>query len=293
MNWWKGLKGRVKTREPLKKHTTLRIGGPAKFFIEPSDEDDLKSLISCAKSYKIRISVIGTGSNILACDRALRRTVIKLNAPFFKKIIFKGNTAEAGSGLPLSGLVSRAKNRGFSGPEFLSGIPGTVGGALVMNAGAWGKDIAGLVSKVKVMDYGGRIKELPKKDIDFSYRKAGLEKFIILGATLRFRKKEKRKIRKDLEKYRRQREAAQDTTSACAGSVFKNPPGGFAGRLIELCGLKGRRIGGACISARHANFILNRNNARAADILKLMDLAKKEVKKKFGIRLEPEIKIWR
>lgn len=292
MNWCKGFKGRVKIKEPLKRHTTLRIGGPAKFFIEPSDEDDLKLLIIRAKQYKIPISVIGAGSNILSSDKGVNRIVVKLSAPFFKRIIFKGNTAEAGSGLPLGRLILRAKNIGLGGAEFLSGIPGTVGGALAMNAGAWGRDIALLASKVRIMDYNGRVKELAKDSLGLSYRKSGLRDCIILSSTLKFVKKEKKEIKRNLDKFRRKRLASQDSSFPSAGCVFKNPADGITGRLMDLCGLKGRRIGGACISKEHANFILNRNNARATDILKLMELAKKEVKKKFGITLEPEIKIW-
>lgn len=294
MNWWRGLKNsRVKLGERLARHTTLRIGGPAKFFIEPRDEEALKLLISRAKRCKIPVLVLGAGSNILAGDNWINRAVVKLSAPFFKKVAFKGDTAEAGGGLALAGLISQAKNRGLGGGEFLSGIPGTVGGALAMNAGAWGRDIGSLVRKVRVMDYSGRVKELDKGSLGFGYRKSRLKNYIILGATLKFVKREKQKIQNDLSRFRRQRELSQDIFFPSAGCIFKNPPDGPAGKMIESAGLKGRSIGGACISDRHANFILNRNNASAADFLQLMRLAKKEVKKKFGITLQPEIKIWR
>lgn len=292
MNWWKKLKGTVKVDEPLNKHTTLRIGGPVKFFIEPKDAQDLKLLISFAKRYKIHLSVIGAGSNILAGDKRLRRIVVKLSSPFFKKITFRGGFVEAGSGLILSELISETAKRGLSGAEFLSGIPGTLGGALSMNAGAWGSQISRAVMRITVMDINGKIKSLAKEEIDFAYRKSSLGKFIILGATLKFFKKDKRKIRQDIERYRKQRNILQDSSFPNAGCVFRNPPGGYAGRLIDLCGLKGRSFGGACISSKHANFILNRNNARAGDILKLMELIKKEVKNNFKINLYPEIKIW-
>ncbi|MBC8436302.1 MAG: hypothetical protein H8D90_00230 [Candidatus Omnitrophica bacterium] len=142
------------------------------------------------------------------------------------------------------------------------------------------------------MDSRGRIKNLAREKIDFAYRKSNLEKFIILGATLKFFRREKRKIRQDIERYRRQRQLLQDRSFPSAGCIFRNPPGDHAGRLIDLCGLKGRGFGGARISSKHANFILNRKNGRAADILKLMKLIKKEVKDNFKINLQPEIKIW-
>ncbi|MDI6605758.1 MAG: UDP-N-acetylmuramate dehydrogenase [Candidatus Omnitrophota bacterium] len=292
MNWWKRLEGRVRVDEPLSRHTTWRIGGPADFFIEPRDMQDLKLLISVAKGYKIPILVIGAGSNILAGDKRLRRIIISLSSPFFKKITFKGNLAQAGSGLTLARLVSETAKRGLSGAEFLSGIPGTLGGALSMNAGAWGSQISKAVIQASVMDINAKIKILAKERIDFAYRKSNLGKFIILGATLKFSRKDKRKIRQDIQRYRRQRSILEDRSFPSAGSVFKNPPGEYAGRLIDLCGLKGTTSGGACISLKHANFILNRNNAQAADILRLMALIKKEVKNNFKINLQPEIKIW-
>ena len=292
MNWWKRLKGRLKLEEPLSKHTTLRTGGPVKFFIQPADTQDLKLLITSAKRYKIPLSVIGAGSNILAGDKRLRRMAVSLSSPFFKEIAFKGNLVEAGSGLMLAKLVSETAKRGLSGAEFLSGIPGTLGGALVMNAGAWGSQISKRVMKIRVMDSRGRIKNLAREKIDFAYRKSNLEKFIILGATLKFFRREKRKIRQDIGRYRRQRQLLQDRSFPSAGCIFRNPPGDHAGRLIDLCGLKGRGFGGARISSKHANFILNRKNGRAADILKLMKLIKKEVKDNFKINLQPEIKIW-
>lgn len=288
-----GVKGRVRLDQPLKRHTALRTGAAVSFFIEPADIEDLKLLISCAKKYKIPLSVIGAGSNILAGDRRLRRIVVSLSSPFFKKLAFKGETAEAGSGLMLAVLVKEALKRGLSGVEFLSGIPGTLGGALAMNAGAWGSRISQKVARVTVIDSRARIRSLSRGEIDFAYRKSGLEKFIILSAALKFVKREKRKIKQDIANYRRRRRILQDFSFPSAGCAFKNPPGGYAGRLIELCGLKGKSIGGACISSKHANFILNRKNARAADILRLMALAKRKVKDNFKINLEPEIKIWR
>jgi UDP-N-acetylmuramate dehydrogenase len=192
----------------------------------------------------------------------------------------------------LSQIISSAQRRGLSGLEFLTGIPGTVGGALAMNAGIEKASIGNLVEEVTVMDYNNRIKNLSKEDIKFGYRKSSLSKFIILNAHLRLIAKEKREIINRIKRHINYRLKTQDISKPCAGCIFKNPKGVSAGRLIDLCGLKGVKIGGAYISRRHGNFILNLGTATLADVLGLMDLAKKRVKKKFNINLEPEIIIW-
>lgn len=262
-------------------------------FAQPCHADELRQLLICAKRYKIPLSVIGAGSNILAQDKELRRIVARLGGDF-KKISFCATRMRCGSGLSLNQAILAGQRRGLGAFEFLAGIPGTIGGALVSNAGAWGRSIGDAVEEVRVMDRAGRIKVLHKKDIKFSYRSSGLEKYIILDAVFRLKITAAAEIKKKIWQYLKQRRAAQDSSGPNAGCVFKNPAGGIsAGRLIDLCGLKGRRIGGAVISLRHANFIINRANARAQDVLALMRLAKNKVKEKFGITLEPEIKIWR
>lgn len=292
MNWWTDLKGKVRHRELLKHHTTFRIGGSAKYFIEPKDVDDLKLLLHLLKRYKINFLVIGEGSNILASDKGVDGVVLRLSSPDFKKIIIRENRVEVGAGYLLNKLISQAKKHGLSGPEFLVGIPATVGGALMMNAGAWGKSIADLVEKVNVMDYNSKIRTLNKKKIRFGYRRSGLEKYIILSVHLKLKKENKALIQNRIKEYFHKRLAAQDLSRPSAGCIFKNPAGDSAGRLIDLCGLKGKKIGSAFVSCKHANFILNLGKARTRDVLKLMALIKKEVKKKFNVTLKPEIKLW-
>lgn len=292
MSWRRNLKGKIRLEEPLKKHTTFKIGGPARFFIEPHDIADLKLLITAAKKYKIAILVIGSGSNILINDKGVAGMVLKLNSASFRRIFIKRNCLEAGSGATLRQLIQVAAERALSGAQFLAGIPGTVGGALAMNAGAWGKNIGDLVQKATVMDYNGNIKVLSKKDMRFEYRKSSLSKFIILSACIKLAKKNKKEIKDNINKYLKYRRNTQAASLPNAGCIFKNPPGKSAGRLIDLCGLKGKRIGNASVSVRHANFILNRDNASSSDVLKLMELIKKKVKDKFNITLEPEIRIW-
>ena len=294
MNWWKELKGKIKFKEPLKKHTAFKIGGACRYFIEPKGREDLKLLLNALKRYNISFLVIGAGSNILAADKGFKGAVIRLASPDFKKISFKGNFAEVGAGCLLAQLIVTARNNGFSGQEFLTGIPGTVGGALIMNAGA-GKEHKGfgdLVENVTVMDYNGSIKAMAKKGLKFGYRSSNLSKYIILSTRIKLIKKSKLEIQNKIKGYLRCRKKTQDANWASAGCVFKNPPGISAGSLIDLCGLKGKKIGGACISDRHANFIINQAKAKASDVLKLIALAKRKVKDKFNIDLEPEIKIW-
>ena len=291
-NWWQGLKGSVKLRESLKRHTTFGIGGPARFFIEPKDVADLKLLINLRKRYKLPLLVIGAGSNILASDKGTGAAVLHLSSPYFKKLSFKKNILEASSGVSLNAAIRAATERGLGGLEFMAGIPATLGGALAMNAGIPAKSILDLVENVTVLDYNNRVKILSKNDLRFGYRSCNLGKFIILSARLKLKKGNKKKISRDTKQYLKRRWLTQDLSLPSAGCVFKNPKGDSAGRLIDLCGLKGGSVGGAAISLKHANFIVNRRHARAKDVLRLIALAKKEVKKKFGIVLEPEIIIW-
>ncbi len=292
MNWWKNLKGKVKLNEPLSKHTSFRIGAEAEFFIEPSNIDDLKRLISYIKKQKAKLLIIGSGSNILAPDNKMDAVVARLNSAHFRKISSNRNFINVGSGFPLGRLVRFALNNKLSGLEFLMGLPGTVGGALVMNAGAGKKSIGDLVAQITVMDYNGRIKIIRKKDINFGYRVSGLGKYIILGARLKLKHKEKSLIRQELKKYIDYRRSTQELGLPSAGCIFKNPKNKSAGKLIDLCALKGKHVGGAYVSLKHANFILNKANASAKDVLKLKALIEKKVKSKFGITLKPEIKIW-
>lgn len=294
MNWCKNLKGKLKLDEPLKKYTTFKIGGPAKYFIEPKDADDLKTSVNLAKNHKLPLLVIGGGSNLLISDKGINGLVIKLNSPYFKKLFFNNNICMAGAGCLLSQVIKNSGERCLSGLEFLIGIPGTVGGALVMNAGIAQKSIADCVEDVTVMDYNGKVKALNKKEIKFGYRQSSLSKYIILNARLKLiRKKKQKEIEAKIKDYLDERKKKQELRLPSAGCVFKNPSVCSAGRLIDLCGLKGRRIGDACVSVKHANFIVNLGQAKSTDVLSLLELITEEVKNKFNVILEPEIKIWK
>lgn len=293
MSWWKSLKGNSSTGVPLKDHTTFKIGGAAAYFIEPWDNADLKLLINLTKRYKIRCLVIGAGSNILVSDKGVDRAVVHLGAPYFRRLAYKENIIEAGAGISLPRLIDAASKVSFSGLEFLAGIPGTLGGALAMNAGAWGECIGDMVRDVTVADRAGAIKTIPRDKILFGYRTSDLDRYIIVSARLRLISGKESKIKERIAGYLRERAQTQELSFPSAGCVFKNPRGDSAGRLIEECGLKGRRIGGALVSLKHANFIVNAQDATSRDVLALMRLVKKEVKNKFQIELEPEIKVWK
>lgn len=293
MNWCKSLKGKIRLDEPLADHTTFKIGGPAKYFIEPKDLDDLNRLVDLTRSRKMPFLVIGRGSNLLVSDKGVNGLVVKLNSPYFKKISFKNNICIAGAGCTLSEVIKNSVEHHLSGLEFLIGVPGTVGGALVMNAGTAQKSIADYVEEVTVMDYNGNIKALNKKEIKFGYRQSGLSKYIVLNSRFKFTGKKKQEIELTIEDYLDERKQKQELRLPSAGCIFKNPSKSYAGRLIDLCGLKGRRVGDACICVKHANFIVNLGNARASDVLSLMGLISEEVKNKFNVVLEPEIKIWK
>ncbi|MFA5287018.1 MAG: UDP-N-acetylmuramate dehydrogenase [Candidatus Omnitrophota bacterium] len=290
MNWQKSLK--VKRNQLLKNKTTFKIGGRADFFSEPKGPKELSLVVGRAKENNLPVFVIGAGSNLLISDEGVRGLVIKLNSVYFNNISLKGNCIEAGSGVMLSKLIQFAKSKSLSGFEFLAGIPGTLGGALAMNAGCWGKSIGDLVREVEVLDYAGNIKIIKGKEIKFAYRKTNLGNYIILSAVLKLKKSSREAIVRNVKEYILKRKNTQDLTFPNAGCIFKNPQSLSAGRLIDLCGLKGKGIGSAFVSDKHANFILNKGNAKSEDALRLMRLIKARVRNRFRVNLEPEIKIW-
>ena len=292
MDWWRGSKVKITKGVRLAGYTTFKIGGPAEFFSQPRDEAELKLLINLAKRYKIKLLVIGAGSNILAADRGVRAMVVRLTTPYFRRISARGNFVFVRAGCLTGRLLDFCSRRNLAGLEFLAGIPGTLGGCLAMNAGAWGDSLAKKVFSCLVMERNGRIKTLKKGKIKFAYRSSSLEDYIILEACLKLDKEDGSQINQRIKRFVCQRRATQDLTRPSAGCVFKNPPGDSAGRLIDACGLKGKTIGGAAISARHANFLINIGKAKFSDVLRLMGLIKKTVRQKFNVGLEPEIKIW-
>ncbi|MDD5669102.1 MAG: UDP-N-acetylmuramate dehydrogenase [Candidatus Omnitrophica bacterium] len=294
MNLDQKIKGVVRRNEPMMRHTTFKIGGPAEIFFEPRDSNDLRYgvLFACAK--KKYIYSVGAGSNLLVGDNGLKGMVIKLNAPFFKRIDTRGLFVSCGAGVSIPQFTAFCIQHNLSGAEFLAGIPGTIGGALAMNAGAWGSSIEEIVENVTIMDYNGFIKVLNRNEIGFSYRSSGLSRCIVLAVGFRLRSRDSKNISSTIRNYCAERMRLQDMTAPSAGCVFKNPSSGIsAGKMIDDCGLKGTRIGGAEVSRRHANFIVNTGGASAADVLKLISLIRRKVNNSFNIRLDTEIKIWK
>ncbi|MCX8057447.1 MAG: UDP-N-acetylmuramate dehydrogenase [Ignavibacteria bacterium] len=283
------FKGNISISEPLSKFTTFRIGGPADYYLEPKDREDLLKLIKYLKEINYPYIVIGNGSNVLISDEGIRGAAINLEFGF-TKIEVKKNHVYAEAGIRLSKLVDVCLEHSLVGLENLAGIPGTLGGAILMNAGAYGGEISDYIKKVEVID-NDRIVFLNKEECGFSYRKSNLEGKVILSAEfiLPFGDKEKAKQRR--KELLLKRNQAQPVELPNAGSIFKNPPNDYAARLIEQAGLKGLTIGGAKVSEKHANFIVNFNNATAKDVLELMHIIQRTVFEKFGIMLEPEVKM--
>jgi len=293
MLWPRNLSKRIKTNVKLSGLTSFKVGGAAKFFFQAKSIKELQEALIFAKRTGITVFILGAGSNILVSDSGLDGLVIKLSGDFLKLKHRRGVYLEAGGALKLNQLILYAKNKGLSGLEFLSGIPGTLGGALAGNAGAWGKSIGDQVKEARVLDYNGKLKLFGARELKFSYRKSNLHKYIVISAKLKLHKSDKDSIGSRIKGYILQRSKAQGKNLPSAGCIFKNPVKSTAGKLIDACGLKGKSKGGAAISRVHANFILNKDKAATRDILFLMDLMQKKVKEKFKVDLEPEIKIWR
>jgi len=292
VNWLKKLKAQVRLREPLARHTSFRVGGVADAWVKPQNPDVLRQTILTCLQKKIPYLVIGKGSNILFSDKGFKGVVISLDSTAFGKIKIKGQKVSCGAAVSLSKLISQTQKKSLSGLEFLAGIPATCAGALIMNAGSRKKAIGNVVQSVVVMDKKGNRHLLSKKQLKFSYRKSNLDKYIILEANLKLIKRTAKQVKQNITAYLTKKRKTQNLSAKSAGCVFKNPNSGLsAGKMIEACDLGGRRFKGAEISAKHANYIINRNKAKACDILYLLKLAQRKVKNKFGITLKPEIKI--
>ncbi len=284
------IAGKVLINEPMKNHTTFRIGGPAEVLVIPNDVDDLIKGIRFAEHSGILWHVIGNGSNVLVDDKGVRGIVFKI-----KRIIdglhIDGEKVIAGAGIMLPHLARFVAKRGLSGLEHVVGIPGTLGGAVVMNAGSAGHEISEVVKKVKVLEPPGNIKILRKEDLQFGHRYSCLQngKRIVLEVELKLSRDDPLMIQRRMDELIKKRRKTQPLQYPSAGSVFKKPKGNFAGRLIEKADCKGMRQGDAEVSKIHANFIINRGNASSKDIFCLMQKVQQIVKRKFDVILEPEI----
>jgi UDP-N-acetylmuramate dehydrogenase len=285
------IRGEVRFKEPLSFHTSLRLGGPADIFVIPQDADDIRHTLSFAEKEGLPVEVIGGGNNLLVKDRGVRSVVLKL-AGCLGRAEFYGEEAVAGAGASLSSLIREAAFLSLGGIECLVGIPATIGGALAMNAGTPDGAIGDFISAVYFLHPDGTLGEFKPGAGAFAYRVFYCPPgAILIGARLRLHRRAQAEIQKDIKQRLKHKKATQPLALASAGCVWKNPPGEPAGRLIEQVGLKGKRINGAEVSPKHANFIVNRGGATAADVLTLMEMTRDRVLAQFGITLEPEIRI--
>ncbi len=284
-------KENVLRNESMSKHTTFKIGGNADLFLMPENEKQIKKVMAAAKENNLPIFIMGNGSNLLVGDKGIRGVVISLYKKM-DKIELCGEKIYAECGAVLSRVSSSALTAELSGFEFASGIPGTVGGAIYMNAGAYGFEMKDIVESVRYMDESGEILEMPADLCNFGYRKSVFSEknYIVLGATFKLQKGKKSEISEKISDFTQRRVTKQPVEKPSAGSVFKRPEGYFAGTLIEEAGLKGFSIGGAEVSEKHAGFIVNKGGATAKDVLDLIKHIQKTVYDKNGVILETEVR---
>lgn len=283
------FRGRILLSEPLRNYTSFRIGGPADYFFEPLDKDDVVKIIIYLQQQNTPFLIIGKGSNLLVSDEGMRGAVVNLESGL-SNIRMIDNTVIVDAGVSIARFVDFCIQRGFKGVEMLAGIPGTLGGAIMMNAGAYGGEISDYLTEVEILREG-QVTTMKKDEVGFAYRHSAFQGDVILGASFNLPLGDKAEIIKMRRELLVRRNQAQPMNLPNSGSVFKNPPGSFAAKLIEDSELKGQRSGKAQISERHANFIVNTGGAQATDVLNLIELARNTVFRKFGISLELEVKL--
>ncbi len=282
----------VRFDEPMCRHTSFKIGGPADILCVPQSVEEIQNLIKYFKDNSVNYMIIGNGSNLLVSDLGIDGAVIKIgNAMSEIKVIGEEMIVDAGA--LLSKTANVALSNELTGIEAISGIPGTIGGAIYMNAGAYGTEIKDVLKSVTFINEEGEVKTLPAKDLELGYRKSMFtdKNDIILSCVLKLEKGNKEEISEKMKEYTKQRTQKQPLSYPSAGSTFKRPEGYFAAKLIEDSGLKGYGIGGAKISELHAGFVINYNNATAQNVLDLMKYTQEKVFEKFGVKIEPEVKI--
>jgi UDP-N-acetylmuramate dehydrogenase len=285
--------GKVKKNELLSQHTTMKIGGPADLLIEPSSLENIQKVMTFIKECQIPWRAIGRGSNLLVSDKGIEGVVIKLGSGL-NHLDINESTITVGGGHSLVSLSTLISKKGLSGLEFASGIPGSVGGAVYMNAGAHGSDISKILTKAHILFEDGSIEWLSNDEMEFTYRTSVLQKNrpgIVLEAEFQLFKGDRTAIVSQMQKNKDYRKETQPWNFPCAGSIFRNPLPNYAGKLIEEAGLKGFQIGGAKISEMHGNFIVNAGNATAKDVLDLIQYIKDKIFDLYGIKMETEVEI--
>lgn len=277
--------------EPMSRHTTFRIGGPADYFVCP-DREQIAAVLAVAKKCGMAITVIGNGSNLLVGDKGIRGLVVEIGSAM-NQIMVDKNHITAGAGASLSQVAAKAAAAELGGMEFAAGIPGSVGGAVTMNAGAYGGEMKDILRTVTVLTPEGELKTLDVSEMDLSYRHSCVpeQQYIVLEAEIELGYKPEEEIRAQMEELRNKRIEKQPLEYPSAGSTFKRPEGYFAGKLIMDAGLRGYRVGDAQVSEKHCGFVINRKNASAQEVRQLMQDVQDKVKAQFGVMLEPEVKM--
>ena len=284
-------KEQILIEEPMKKHTTFRIGGPAEYLILPQTAEEIADVVKLCRQEEIPWSIVGNGSNLLVADEGVRGVVIQLLRNF-NQIQVEGCQIRMQAGAQNAAVAKRALDASLTGFEFAAGIPGTIGGAVVMNAGAYGGEMKDILKEVTVLDQNGMIRTIPAEELELGYRTSIIARkgYVVLEAVIVLKTGDPKEIKAAIDDLKEKRVTKQPLEYPSAGSTFKRPEGYFAGKLIMDAGLRGFSVGGAQISEKHCGFVINKGNATAKDVTELMDETKKIVMEKFGVALEPEVK---
>ena len=289
------LEENIKVDEPMSKHTSFKTGGPAEFYITAKTIEDIQNIFQYAKTNRIKLYIIGNGSNLLVSDEGIKGIVLKIAVDNIETLVSDfGILVNAGAGVKTMALAQILKKDGITGFEELAGIPGTIGGANYMNAGAYGKELKDIIVETKVINKEtGKIETLKKEEQELKYRSSIFKnkKYIIIETTFNLQRGKPEEIERRMNEFSIQRKEKQPLEYPSAGSTFKRGDGFITAKLIDECGLKGYTIGGAQISEKHAGFIINKGNATSKDILDLIDYTKKKVFEKFGVQIEEEVEI--
>lgn len=282
----------IRVHEPMSRHTTFRVGGPADYYVEPETKEELAAVLALCRRQKIPYYMLGNGSNLLVGDKGYRGAMVAL-PKVWAQVRAEGCRIHAGAGALLASAAKLALKESLTGMEFASGIPGTVGGAVVMNAGAYGSELADILASVAVMTPEGQVHRLKAKELELGYRASciGRRGLVVLEAEFALAPGDAGQIRERMEELAARRKEKQPLEYPSAGSTFKRPPGHFAGKLIQEAGLRGFSVGGAQVSQKHCGFVINRGEADAADILKLCREVQKRVLEHSGVELELEVKV--
>ena len=282
---------KVRISEPMNRHTTFRIGGPADYFLLPSTAEEVKKILEICKEKELPYFILGNGSNLLVSDEGYCGVIIQLYRNY-GGITVEGTNIRAGAGALLSQIASAAKNASLTGFEFAGGIPGTLGGAVVMNAGAYGGEMKDVLKEVTVMTEQGEIMIIPAEKLEMGYRTSLVKKagYLVLEAVISLKVGDVEEIKAIMKDLTEKRVSKQPLEYPSAGSTFKRPEGYFAGKLIMDAGLRGYQVGGAQVSEKHCGFVINKGNATAADIIRLTDDVKMKVKEMSGVELELEVR---